>query len=297
MSGGGNRRDTNLTATAAVATIAAGVAAGYALYRGVEWLLGSNESQENQPHQNHPHQQNQPNPYREQLRLPMIRRPQPITPHRFLRNQVIHVVNTVEQCQYSMKELKTHCDEYNVLGFDCEWNLEQESGRKSVALLQLASSRGLCVLIRLSELQYIPKELEAILEDASIIKVGVAPDGDAALLKNDYDGVRVASTLDLRFVAQEAKSSVMRKSSLAHMADEFLGVSLDKDPSIRCSNWEASTLTNAQIDYAATDAHVAIELFKYFAKKIDPTKKSEYIIENYFVNLIDEDFDYQNFEV
>lgn len=74
------------------------------------------------------------------------------------------------------------------------------------------------------------------------------------------------------------------------MADEFLGVSLDKNPYIRYSNWNASTLTNTQIDSAANDAHVAIELFKFFAKKIEPTKPPECTIEKYFVNLIGEDF-------
>lgn len=107
MSGGGNKRDSNLTATAAVATIAAGVAAGYALYRGVEWLFSSNESQSNQPHQNQP-QQNQFNSYRDELRVPLIRRPQAITHHQFPQELVIHVVNTVEQCQYSMRELKKY---------------------------------------------------------------------------------------------------------------------------------------------------------------------------------------------
>lgn len=52
-----------------------------------------------------------------------------------------------------------HCDEYNVLGFDCEW-VTAGGARRPVALLQLASHRGLCALIRLSHLQMIPSELK-----------------------------------------------------------------------------------------------------------------------------------------
>lgn len=89
----------------------------------------------------------------------------------------------------------------------------------------------------------------------------------------------------------------MKKMTLTKMADEFLSVKLDKNPYIRRSNWEAPTLTNTQIDYAANDAHIAIELFKYFAMKLEPSKRPEYIIENYFVNHIDQDYDYQDFEV
>lgn len=51
-----------------------------------------------------------------------------------------------------------HCDEYNVLGFDCEW-VTVGGARRPVALLQLASHRGLCALIRLCKLQMIPIEL------------------------------------------------------------------------------------------------------------------------------------------
>lgn len=94
-----NKRENNLTATATVAVVAAGVAVGYGVYRAVEWLFSSKP---NQPYQNRPNQ------YREQLRLPVIRRPPPNTLHACIQNQVIHVVNTVEQCRYSMKQLKSY---------------------------------------------------------------------------------------------------------------------------------------------------------------------------------------------
>lgn len=48
-----------------------------------------------------------------------------------------------------------HCMEYNILGIDCEWNKA-----KKLALLQLATHRGLCVLIRLSRMKKLPNELK-----------------------------------------------------------------------------------------------------------------------------------------
>lgn len=51
-----------------------------------------------------------------------------------------------------------HLDEYNVLGFDCEWISKYR--RYPVALLQLSSNRGLCALIRLCKLKMIPEELQ-----------------------------------------------------------------------------------------------------------------------------------------
>lgn len=84
----------------------------------------------------------------------------------------------------------SHCDEYAAIGFDCEWVSAGSRGR--VALLQLASHRGFCVLIRLCKLSRIPNcshytmfllnrfyFLKDILADESIVKVGVCPNQDA----------------------------------------------------------------------------------------------------------------------
>jgi len=60
---------------------------------------------------------------------------------------------------------------FQVLGLDCEWvNADQShedgtSGRRPVSLLQLASVSGVCVLVRLHLLQYIPDSLQQLLLD------------------------------------------------------------------------------------------------------------------------------------
>lgn len=55
------------------------------------------------------------------------------------------------------------------------------------------------------------------------------------------------------------------------MSEKYLGVTLDKSKSVRCSNWNALSLNAEQIDYAAKDALVGVELFKHFAEKIEPS--------------------------
>lgn len=75
------------------------------------------------------------------------------------------------------------------------------------------------------------------------------------------------------------------------MAEKISVVPLNKNPYIQRSNWEQATLTNAQIDYAATKAHAAIELFRCFAKEIQPDKEPQYLIENYFIEKINQDYD------
>lgn len=111
-----------------------------------------------------------------------------------------------------------------------------------------------------------PPELRTILEDEDIVKVGVSPQDDAKYLSHDY-AVGVASTLDLRYLAFEAQ---IKAEGLGRMSKSLLNIELDKDWRIRCSDWEAPELTERQVEYAANDAFVAIELFKVISEKIVP---------------------------
>lgn len=129
-----------------------------------------------------------------------------------------------------------------------------------------------------------------LLEDDNIVKVGVAPLGDANYLARDY-GVCVASTFDLRHMAVMCG---YRPGGLSKLSENYLNVKLDKNWRIRCSDWEAPTLTSIQIDYAAKDAHVAIELFKMFANKLIPApligdrvKHLEQIVNDYCFKFFD----------
>lgn len=107
---------------------------------------------------------------------------------------------------------------------------------------------------------------QEILEDDNIVKVGVCPMGDANYLARDY-GICVASTLDLRYMAWMCH---LRTGGLAKLSEMYLNIFLDKDWRIRCSDWEAPILSKTQIEYAAKDAHVGIELFKFFAHQMKP---------------------------
>lgn len=126
-------------------------------------------------------------------------------------------------------------------------------------------------------------QFQEILEDDNILKVGVAPKGDADLLAVDY-GVCVASTLDLRYLAAMTNC---RPGGLGKMSEEYINVKLDKNWRIRCSDWEAQILTQKQIQYAANDAHVSIELFKVFAYKLRPKKMTEKL-STYVRSIIDD---------
>lgn len=98
------------------------------------------------------------------------------------------------------------------------------------------------------------------------------PFKDALHLFEDFsDGTmkRARSTLDLRYVSNLAQC-FDGQTGLGKMSEKYLGVKLDKNTNVRCSNWNALSLNSEQIEYAAKDALVAMELFKYFAEIVEP---------------------------
>lgn len=185
-----------------------------------------------------------------------------------LMHQHVQVITTVEECKSVVARLCKETRNFKVLGFDCEW-VTVDGCRRPVALLQLASQSGLCALFRLCHIGFIPPELQRILEDECILKVGVSPNDDAKYLLKDY-GVNVKSSVDLRFITQLLNRP---PEGLSKLSKTYLNVDLDKNWRIRCSSWDSKQLTAAQIDYAAKDCLVAVEIFK---RLFDIYKKEKY---------------------
>lgn len=74
---------------------------------------------------------------------------------------------------------------------------------------------------------------------------------------------------------------------LSKMSEDYLDIKLNKESATH-SGWEDDVLSANQKEYAAKDAYVGIELFKYFAEEIKPaasfeSKKShvQFIIQKY----------------
>lgn len=164
---------------------------------------------------------------------------------------------------YKPFHIFSHCKEFPVLGFDCEW-VSVNSERRKVALIQLCSAQGLCALIRVCKLSRIPISLKQLLEDHEIIKVGVTPYTDANHLLTDY-AINVSSTFDLRFLALLTEH---KAEGLAKLSQAVLGIELNKYWRIRCSDWEVETMNPQQVDYSAKDAFVAIEIFRKLYMKL-----------------------------
>lgn len=177
---------------------------------------------------------------------------------RVLPKPKVHIITTLTECRRVLSLILADVAISNVLGFDCEW-VTRDGVRQPVALLQLATHSGICGLFRLSHLNpKMPAELKMLLEDKTVLKVGVDPLNDANHLLKDYQ-VQVKSTLDLRYLAQYLGKA---PQGLAKLSKAFVGVELNKDWRVRCSLWDSQVLTKAQVDYAAADGLVAIEIYK-----------------------------------
>ncbi|NXT75943.1 EXD2 protein, partial [Zapornia atra] len=176
----------------------------------------------------------------------------------------IVVVSKQEEWDRAEPLLKKELEKLPVLGIDCEW-VSVEGRANPVSLLQMASSSGLCILVRLPRLvasgQAVPKTLLDIMADSAVLKVGVGCWEDACKLLHDY-GFPVKGNVDLRYLAMRQRKDLLHNClSLKSLAEKVLNCPLDKSPHVRCSDWEAEELTQDQVLYAARDAQVSVALF------------------------------------
>lgn len=185
-----------------------------------------------------------------------------------LNNMEIHIVTSSDEWEAVSSHIAEEAYSIGALGFDCEW-VQVQGSRRPVALLQLATASGVCVLARLSCMDSIPDSLKTLLHDNNVLKLGVACIEDSQYLLMDY-GLIVQGCVDLRHIyfrslniESNENDEVIKSSNnigLNGLSQKFLGKSLDKDWRIRAGDWEAHTLSPKQIKYAAEDALVGIHI-------------------------------------
>lgn len=139
--------------------------------------------------------------------------------------------------------IRQHAQSYPVLGLDAEWNTYNT--RNKIALVQLCTDKGYCVLFRLSAIG-MPQALKQILEDRDILKVGVGSTIDAKHLTTDY-GIHPKGVVDIRYLCSQLTGS--RNGGLDDFAREFLGIHYNTNQGR--SDWERPQLNDSQIEYAA----------------------------------------------
>jgi len=163
----------------------------------------------------------------------------------------IHLIRRPEQVERAVRQLEKE----KVLGFDTETRPTFRVGQSHPpAVLQLVGEHAAYIF----QLQHccLPQALRRLLANPEIIKAGVALDRDVQELK------KLASFTPAGFVdvGELARQAGCMNQGLRGLATLLLGFRISKKA--QTSNWARGTLTRTQIEYAATDAWVARELYQ-----------------------------------
>lgn len=170
-------------------------------------------------------------------------------PIRFFEGDIV-VVDDVNKVKPAVEYLSKS----SILGFDTETRPSFVKGKKhKVALMQLSTNER-AYLFRVGTIG-IPNVLSDLLEDGSILKIGAAVKEDLKALNRNTPFTPVGF-IDLQAIVKQYGILDM---SVRKLAAIVLGMRISKSQQL--SNWENTTLTEAQQRYAATDAWVCREIY------------------------------------
>lgn len=143
----------------------------------------------------------------------------------------------------------------NIIGVDTETKPTFKKGAlNKTALVQIAT-RNKVYLFRLNKIG-LPFELARLFENSKIQKIGIAVIQDMKELNDQYRPFKHNNVIDLNILC---KSLDFKNIGARNLSGMVLGFRISKRQ--QTSNWEAQTLNEAQLRYAATDAWVAREIY------------------------------------
>jgi len=144
---------------------------------------------------------------------------------------------------------------YNLIGFDTETRPSFKKGKVNrVALLQLSTNTH-AFLFRLNRIG-LPDRLKQLLQSEKIIKPGIAIRDDIKVLQH-LNHFKPAGFVELQ---DHVKDFGIQNFSLKKLAGIVLGMRISKTQQL--SNWEAASLTEQQLIYAATDAWASLLIYQ-----------------------------------
>jgi len=164
----------------------------------------------------------------------------------------IHLITENKDVTDAIKTLR----KYPILGFDTETRPVFRKGvHHNVSLLQLSTPEE-AYLFRLNYLGF-PNEVVALLEDSSILKVGVAILDDVRGLQK-LSNFKADGFIELADIAGDLG---IVTCGLRNLAAIFLGVRITKKAQL--TNWERPVINSKQSLYAATDAWICLEMYLF----------------------------------
>lgn len=164
----------------------------------------------------------------------------------------ITVVDSISKAEKALNKLF----EAKCIGFDTESRPAFFKGQKfPVSIIQLATDDE-AFIFQLKYVRFAGRLVE-LLSDESIVKVGVGVQDDIRRL-NELCKFKQGGFFDLS--AEMKKKGVIQSGARALTA-RYLGRKLVK--SSQKTNWALSRLSSRQLEYAATDAWICLQLLEY----------------------------------
>lgn len=180
----------------------------------------------------------------------------------------ISLVETPEQLDEAISELRKE----SVLGFDTETRPSFKKGMQhGVAILQLASEKKAWIFRLIPLKEHVCRLYKEILSNPDIKKVGLAVNGDIRALKKLCD----FTPAGFDEISRYTQKIGIINTGMKNLCGALLGVKISK--SAQLSNWEIEVLTQKQLDYAATDAWIGLELYNEALKVLRENRYCLYI--------------------
>ncbi|KAK8818618.1 hypothetical protein WA538_003929, partial [Blastocystis sp. DL] len=178
----------------------------------------------------------------------------------------VYVVRTCEQFESLVRQYNLLKE--TVIGFDAEW-----TRNTPLSIVQL-SFESVNIIIQVEQMDVLPPpSLNAMMKDENILKSGVGIRDDIRKLLKYMVVDEVNGVVDITDAAHLMGHKDLR-TSLQYMTEKYLHVTLNKDPAIRCGNWDAKELSDAQIHYAACDSYYSRAVFLYFYRLYAASEKT-----------------------
>lgn len=151
------------------------------------------------------------------------------------------------------------------VGFDAEWAPDHTADSDNpISVLQLAFPRSRRVyVLQLNRMgNKLPPQVQMMLVNPEVRKLGFAVDtNDRKKMATSGIAVTNGSVTDIQEPCARALGlSAGTQLSLKNAAFGLLGLNMDKDKRISCSDWASKDLTPQQVRYAALDAWVPLRL-------------------------------------
>lgn len=178
----------------------------------------------------------------------------------------VFVIYTETEANKAVEYLKSQ----SIVGVDTETRPSFKKGTThKVALLQI-STTDTCFLFRLNQIG-MPESLQEFLM-SDILKIGLSLKDDFTMLRRRKDvHAEEGNWIELQdYVSRFG----IEDRSLQKIFANLFGQKISK--SQRLSNWEAETLSESQIRYAATDAWACVEIYNCL-EEMDRTGEYELI--------------------